>query len=186
MPRLAGSRDSRPVDAFVPADRTRNITESVIREMTRLATQHDAINLAQGFPYFSCPEWLKEAARQAIADDVNQYSVTWGAEELRMAIASKLAASHHLDVSSESEVTVTCGATEAMASAMLACLNPRDEVILFEPFYENDRADVALCGATARYVTLRPPEWSFDPDDSRGLSMARPSDRRQYAAQPNR
>jgi aminotransferase len=147
-------------------------TESVIREMTRQAALHNAINLAQGFPDFPAPEAIKRAAQQAIADDINQYSITWGARDLREAIAAKCAEWQGLEVDPESEITVCCGATEAMVAALLATVDPGDEIILFEPWYENYGADAVLCGAMPRYVALRPPatqdgEWSFDPDELR-------------------
>src|SRR5690349_12445097 len=118
------------------AGRTHGFTESVIRGMTRLATEHGAINLAQGFPNFAAPEVLKEAAARAIRDDVNQYAVTWGAQRLRTALARKYQEWYGMTVDPETELTVTCGATEAMASALLGVVDPGDEVIVFEPFYE--------------------------------------------------
>jgi aminotransferase len=144
------------------ATRTESFTESVIREMTRLATAHSAINLAQGFPDFACADELKQAAIAAIEADINQYSITWGAAEFRAAIAEKTRRFYDWLVDPNDEVTVTCGATEGMAAAMLATLNPGDEVVVFEPFYENYGADAILCGAVPRYVTLREPDWSFD------------------------
>jgi aminotransferase len=116
------------------ARRTHSFTESVIREMTRVAKEHDAVNLAQGFPDFPAPEVLKEAAAAAIRADVNQYAITWGAPSLRRAIARKYAAFYGMDVDPEREITVTCGATEAMAAVMLALVDPGDEVIILEPF----------------------------------------------------
>ena len=136
------------------AQRTHGFTESVIRGMTRLASEHDAINLAQGFPNFSAPQVLKEAAARAIRDDVNQYAITWGAKRLRDALARKYAEWYGLAVNPETEVTVTCGATEAMASALLAIVDPGDEVIVFEPFYENYGPDAILCGAKPVYVPM--------------------------------
>jgi aminotransferase len=138
------------------ARRTHNFTESVIRGMTRLAQQHGAINLAQGFPNFACPDLLKEAAAQAIRDDVNQYAITWGARPLRDAVARKYGAWYGLAVDPETEVTITCGATEAMASALLAIVDPGDEVVVFEPFYENYGPDAILCGARPVYVPIAP------------------------------
>jgi aminotransferase len=138
------------------ARRTHGFTESVIRGMTRLASEHDAINLAQGFPNFAAPEVLKEAAARAIRDDVNQYAITWGAKRLRDALARKYADWYGMTVDPEAEVTVTCGATEAMASALLALVDPGDEVIVFEPFYENYGPDAILCGAKPVYVPLLP------------------------------
>src|SRR5438552_11256442 len=136
------------------ARRTHGFTESVIRGMTRLASEHDAINLAQGFPNFSAPEVLKQAAARAIADDVNQYAITWGAKRLRDALARKHAEWYGMTVNPETEITVTCGATEAMASALLAVVDPGDEVIVFEPFYENYGPDAILCGAKPVYVPM--------------------------------
>src|SRR5574341_187402 len=138
------------------ARRTHSFTESVIRGMTRLANEHGAINLAQGFPNFPCPDVLKEAAARAIAQDVNQYAITWGAKHLRDALARKYADWYGMTVDPETEITVTCGATEAMASAVLAVVDPGDEVIVFEPFYENYGPDAILCGAQPVYVAIEP------------------------------
>ncbi len=136
------------------AQRTHGFTESVIRGMTRLANEHGAINLAQGFPNFPAPEALKDAAARAIRDDINQYAITWGAKRLRDALVRKYAEWYGMTVDPETEVTITCGATEAMASAMLAVVDPGDEVIVFEPFYENYGPDTILCGARPVYVPL--------------------------------
>src|SRR2546427_446928 len=136
------------------ATRTHGFTESVIRGMTRLANEHAAINLAQGFPNFAAPEVLKEAAARAIHDDVNQYAITWGAKRLRDALVAKYGEWYGMRVDPETEVTVTCGATEAMASALLAIVDPGDEVIVFEPFYENYGPDAILCGAKPVYVPM--------------------------------
>jgi len=136
------------------ASRTHGFTESVIRGMTRLASEHGAINLAQGFPNFPAPDVLKEAAARAIRDDVNQYAITWGAKRLRDALARKYAEWYGMTVDPEAEITVTCGATEAMASALLAIVDPGDEVIVFEPFYENYGPDAILCGARPVFVPL--------------------------------
>jgi len=144
-------------------------TESVIREMTRLAIQHSAINLAQGFPDFAAPEEIKRAAKDAIDADINQYAITWGAKSLRNAIARKFERTQGVTVDPEREITVCCGATEAMMSAMMAIINPGDEVIVFEPFYENYGPDAILSGASPRFVKLHPPRghegWSFDPQE---------------------
>ncbi len=137
-------------------------TESVIRQMSQMARKYEAINLAQGFPDFACPPELKRAAHAAIDDDVNQYAVTWGDPLFREAIAWKESAYLGIDVNPDTEVTVTCGATEAMAATMLATINPGDEVIVFEPYYENYGPDAIIAGAVPRYVTLHPPEWRFD------------------------
>src|SRR5713101_5837270 len=137
-------------------------TESVIREMTRLALKHGAVNLSQGFPDFAAPAEIKEAARQAISDDINQYAITWGAKPLRDAIVEKFERTQHVRVDPEREITICCGSTEAMMSAMMAIINPGDEVVVFEPFYENYGPDAILSGATPRFVKLRPPDWSYD------------------------
>lgn len=137
-------------------------TESVIREMSRVAAQHGAVNLAQGFPDFPCPHELKLAACEAINGDVNQYAITWGDRQFRQEIAKKSKRYLGLEIDPETQITVTCGSTEAMAAVMLATLNPGDEVIVFEPFYENYGPDAILAGAIPRYVTLHPPDWSFD------------------------
>jgi aminotransferase len=141
--------------------------ESVIREMTRLAMRQGATNLAQGFPDFPAPAALKQAATQAIADDINQYAITWGAKPFRDAIAAKYRRTYAMEFDPEREITVCCGATEGMIASLMAVLDPGDEVVLFEPFYENYGPDTQLCGAEPRYVRLREPDWSFDPDDLR-------------------
>jgi aspartate/methionine/tyrosine aminotransferase len=138
------------------ARRTHGFRESVIRGMTRLAREHRSINLAQGFPNFPAPELLKEAAVRAIHDNINQYAITWGAQRLREALARKYHAWYGLDVDPEREITVTCGATEAMISSLLALVNPGDEVIVFEPFYENYGPDTILADAKPVYVPLEP------------------------------
>ncbi len=137
-------------------------TESVIREMTRLALKHGAVNLSQGFPDFAAPEEIKEAARKAIADDINQYAITWGAKPLRDAVVEKFARTQGIEYDPEREITVCCGSTEAMMAAMMAIINPGDEIVVFEPFYENYGPDAILSGASPRFVKLRPPDWSFD------------------------
>jgi aminotransferase len=147
--------------------RTANFTESVIREMSRLAVQHGAVNLAQGFPDFPAPIDLKQAAIDAIAADYNQYPITWGAKPFRDAIAAKYRRTYGLEFDPETELTVCCGATEGMIAALLAVTDPGDEVIVFEPFYENYHPDTLLCGAERKLVRLRAPDWSFDPDELR-------------------
>ncbi len=142
--------------------RTSTFTESVIREMSRVAHRTGAVNLAQGFPDFPMPLPMKEAAAAAIHGDVNQYAVTWGAPALRLAIAEKYRRWYGLTVDLDTEVTVTCGATEAMMAAFLALVNPGDEVILLEPFYENYAANIALAGAIPVYVPLLAPDWHLD------------------------
>lgn len=147
--------------------RTAGFTESVIREMTRLAVRHNAVNLAQGFPDFDPPEEIKEAAREAIRAGFNQYAITWGAKPLRDAIAAKYRRWYGIEIDPEREVTVCCGATEGMIASLLAVIDPGDEVIVFEPFYENYGPDAELCGAVPRFIPLRPPGWTFDPDELR-------------------
>jgi aspartate/methionine/tyrosine aminotransferase len=139
-------------------------TESVIREMTRLALEYSAINLSQGFPDFPAPAEIKHAAQEAIAADINQYAITWGAKSLRNAIAEKFQRWQRISIDPEREITVCCGSTEAMMSSMMAIINPGDEVVVFEPFYENYGPDAILSGATPRFVGLQPPDWRFDPD----------------------
>ncbi len=140
-------------------------TESVIREMTRKAMVHGAINLAQGFPDFPAPEIIKQAAVDAINGEVNQYAITWGAKSMRDALAAKLLRHDGLEIDPERELTVTCGATEAMMATLMALINPGgDEVVVFEPFYENYGPDAILSGATPRFVPLEPPDWLFDPE----------------------
>jgi aspartate/methionine/tyrosine aminotransferase len=140
-------------------------TESVIREMTRLALRHQAVNLSQGFPDFPAPAEVKEAARRAIASDVNQYAVTWGAPGFRNAIAADLERRYGWRVDRETQVTVCCGSTEAMIATLMAAVDPGDEVIVFEPFYENYGPDAILSGALPRFIPLREPHWTFDPEE---------------------
>ena len=145
--------------------KAQQFTESVICEMTRLALDCGAINLAQGFPDFPAPGEVKEAAVHAIRADINQYAITWGAREFRRAIAERFAQDTGLAIDPEREITVCCGATEAMIASLLAVVNPGDEVVVFEPFYENYGPDAIICGARPRFVSLRPPDWSFDPQE---------------------
>jgi len=147
------------------AAKASRFTDSVIRGMSIEARRHGAVNLAQGMPDFPAPEALKDAACRAIRDDVNQYAITWGAHELRHAIAEHAAWHLDLAVDPESEVTVTCGSTEAMLVALLSIINPGDEVILTQPFYENYWPDCMLAGAVPRFVPVRPPGWKFDLDE---------------------
>lgn len=163
------------------SDKVEHFTESVIRDMTRQAMQHGAINLAQGFPDFPAPEEIKRAAQQAISDDVNQYAITWGAKSLRHAIARQMKHWQRIEVDPEREIVVCCGSTEAMIATLLAVCNKGDEVVVFEPFYENYGPDSILSGAKPRFVSLRPPhttggtpvapstenEWMFDPQELR-------------------
>jgi len=152
MSKLTGSR------------KTAAFSESVIREMSRLNDLYGAVNLSQGFPDFPAPEPVKDAACAAIRADINQYAVTWGAPPLREAIAQQFTGRYGLPIVADEQVTVCCGSTEAMMATMLAIIDPGDEVIVFEPFYENYGPDAILSGATPRYVTLREPNWTFDPD----------------------
>jgi aminotransferase len=149
------------------SDKVSHFTESVIREMTRQAMLQGAINLAQGFPDFPAPAEIKKAAQEAIAADVNQYAITWGAKSLRDAVARQMQAIQGVAVDPERQVTVCCGSTEAMISTLLAICNAGDEVVIFEPYYENYGPDSILSGAKPRFVKLRPPseprgEWTFD------------------------
>jgi aminotransferase len=144
------------------ADRTLGFTESVIREMTRIAREVGALNLAQGFPDFPAPSLIKEAGVRAIQQDVNQYAVTWGSPNHRAALERKYARFYGMEVDGDRELTVTCGATEAMAAVMLAVVNPGDEIIVPEPFYENYGPDAVLCGASPRFLTLQAPEFRLE------------------------
>ncbi len=139
------------------SDKVSQFTESVIREMTRQAMLYGAVNLAQGFPDFAAPAEIKQAARAAIDGDVNQYAITWGAKNLRNAIARQMGVWQGIAVDPEKEITVCCGSTEAMISTLLAVCNAGDEVVIFEPFYENYGPDSVLSGARPRFVKLRPP-----------------------------
>jgi aminotransferase len=153
--------------------KARRFSESVIREMTRHALAHGAVNLAQGFPDFPCPEQIKDAACRAIRADINQYAITWGAKSFREALAAKTARFTGLAIDPEREITVTCGSTEAMIAALMAVADPGEEVVVFEPFYENYGPDAVLCGAAPRFVTLRPVlrdgirDWAYDPQELR-------------------
>ena len=138
-------------------------SESVIREMTRLNQLYGGVNLSQGFPDFSAPAAVKDAACAAIQADINQYAITWGARPLREAIAREFTRRYGPAVDADAQVTVCCGSTEAMMATMMAIIDPGDEVIVFEPFYENYGPDAILSGATPRYVTLHEPAWTFDP-----------------------
>jgi aspartate/methionine/tyrosine aminotransferase len=159
-----GAMRSRRISA-----KAERFTESVIREMNRLAVAHGAVSLAQGFPDFACPPELKRAVAEAVDADINQYAITWGSKPLRDAIA-ETTPQHFLGwgaIDPETQITVTCGATEAMIAAMLGLLDPGDEVIVFEPYYENYGPDAILSDATPRYVTLHEPDWWIDPDELR-------------------
>src|SRR3954470_2617518 len=161
MSKLTGSRKAT------------QFTESVIREMTRLNQLYGGVNLSQGFPDFPAPAAVKDAACAAIRADVNQYAVTWGAQTLREAIAREFGRRYGVQVVPDEQVTVCCGATEAMIATLMAVIDPGDEVVIFEPFYENYGPDAILSGATPRFVTLHEPGtiapaeagWTFDPDE---------------------
>ncbi len=144
------------------SDRVQRFPESVIREMTRVAAVHGAVNLSQGYPDFDPPQELVRAAKLALENGYNQYSVTWGARELRDAIARKAKAFNGIDADPEKNLVVTCGSTEAMMAAMLALINPGEEVVVFEPFYENYGPDAVMSGATPRYVRMEWPDWNMD------------------------
>jgi len=151
------------------SNKAQQFTESVIREMTRLCSLHNGINLSQGFPDFSAPEEMKEAACKAIRDDINQYGITWGSKNLRNAIAAKTAKFNGFSVDPEKNITVCCGSTEAMISSILATIDPGEEIIVFEPFYENYGPDAILSGAVPRFLSLREPDWTFDYDELASL-----------------
>ena len=154
------------------ATRTATFTESVIREMTRIAQKHGAINLSQGFPDFPMPSAMKDAACAAIHGDINQYAVTWGAPVLRLAIAEKYRRWYNMEVDPDREVTVMCGATEVMAAVFLALFNPGDKVIVLEPYYENYGPDAILAGATPIFVPMRWPDWKIDEEKLRAAFAA--------------
>jgi aminotransferase len=156
------------------ADRLDSFTESVIREMTRVANKYGAINLSQGFPDFDPPAELVSAAKRALDDDYHQYAITWGAPPFRQALARKQARFMGLEIDPDENIVVTCGSTEAMMAAMMTACNPGDKVIVFSPFYENYTADTILSGAEPIYVHLRPPNFTFDPDELRAAFEQRP------------
>jgi aspartate/methionine/tyrosine aminotransferase len=144
------------------SNRAQQFTESVIREMTRVCLKHQGVNLAQGFPDFPAPAEIKEAALKAIQADFNQYAITWGTVNLRQAISEKFAWYNGVTVDPEKEITVCCGSTETMISSLMAIVNTGEEVIVFEPFYENYGPDTILCDAKPRFITLHEPDWHFD------------------------
>ena len=150
---------------LIGSKKATQFTESVIREMTRLNDLHGGVNLSQGFPDFPAPAAVKDAACAAIRAEVNQYAVTWGARPLREAIAREFTRRYGVDVIPDEQVTVCCGSTEATMATMMGIIDPGDEVVVFEPFYENYGPDAILSGATPRYVTLHEPDWHFDPDE---------------------
>ncbi|HKV77869.1 MAG TPA: aminotransferase class I/II-fold pyridoxal phosphate-dependent enzyme [Candidatus Sulfotelmatobacter sp.] len=161
-----------PRSKYFLSDKVSHFTESVIREMTRQAMLYGAVNLAQGFPDFSAPNEIKQAAQQAVAADINQYAITWGAKTLRNAIARQMGVWQGITLDPEKEITVCCGSTEAMISTLLAVCNAGDKVVIFEPFYENYGPDSVLSGAKPKFVKLRPPkdesgEWTFDEKELR-------------------
>jgi aspartate/methionine/tyrosine aminotransferase len=145
------------------AERVRGFGESVFSEMTRLAVEHKAVNLSQGFPDFPAPSWLKDAARAAIAADINQYAPSHGSARLRRAIAAKMRSSMGIEWDPDTEITVTNGATEAVYDIIQAIVNPGDEVVIFEPFYDSYVPATEIAGGTPRIVTLHAPDWHFDP-----------------------
>lgn len=144
--------------------RTANFTDSVIRRMTRISNQYGAVNLSQGFPDFDPPKAILDRLRQVADEDVHQYSLTWGAQNLREAIARKQSGRMGFSIDPDSEIVVTCGSTEAMMASMMTVANPGDKVAIFSPFYENYGADTILTGAEPIYVPLNPPEYDFDPE----------------------
>ncbi|MFW6206602.1 MAG: pyridoxal phosphate-dependent aminotransferase [Gemmatimonadota bacterium] len=161
------------ITARHPALRTESFTESVIREMTRVAREVGAVNLAQGFPDFPAPQAMKDAACRAVQDDINQYAVTWGSARLRHSVARWYRERYGMEVDPDEHVTITCGATEAMASVFLGLLDPGDEVVVLEPYYENYAPDAILAGAEARFLPLDPPDYRLDPERLEGLLTPR-------------
>ncbi len=158
------------------SEKAARFTESVIREMSRLIALHhpaDGINLAQGFPDFAAPQAIKDAACAAIQADINQYAVTWGSPSMRQAVAVKANRFYDMDVDADRHVTVCCGATETIVATMLAVCDPGDEVVIFEPFYENYGPDCIVAGAVPRYVTLHAPDWHIDMDELRSAFSSR-------------
>lgn len=145
--------------------RTKTFTDSVIRRMTRIANQYDAINLSQGFPDFDPPKEILNRLEQVAHEDFNQYAITWGAQNFRDALAKKQSKYMNLDLDSNKNIVVTCGSTEAMMAAMMSVCDPNDKVIVFSPFYENYGADTILCGADPIYVPLHPPVFNFDKEE---------------------
>jgi aspartate/methionine/tyrosine aminotransferase len=165
-----------PLKSFL-SEKVSHFSESVIREMSREAVKYQAVNLAQGFPDFPAPEEIKRAAQEAVGKDINQYAITWGSRHLRAAIARQMQLWQAVTIDPETEITVCCGSTEAMMASLLATTNPGDEVIIFEPYYENYGPDTILSGAKPRFVKLRPPatadaEWTFDEHELRAAFHA--------------
>lgn len=145
--------------------RTKTFTDSVIRRMTRIANEYDAINLSQGFPDFDSPKEILNRLEQVAHEDYNQYAITWGSQNFRDALAKKQSKYMNLDLDSNKNIVVTCGSTEAMMAAMMSVCDPNDKVIVFSPFYENYAADSILCGANPIYVPLHPPVFNFDKEE---------------------
>ena len=145
--------------------RTKTFTDSVIRRMTRIANEYDAINLSQGFPDFDPPKEILNRLEQVAHEDFNQYAITWGAQNFRDALAKKQSKYMNLDLDSNKNIVITCGSTEAMMAAMMSVCDPNDKVIVFSPFYENYGADTILCGADPIYVPLHPPVFNFDKEE---------------------
>lgn len=172
MSALSLTSESTSLSRFL-SDRTSRFGESVIREMTRQALRFGAVNLAQGFPDFPAPDVIKQAAVAAIHADINQYSITWGAKPFRDAITAKYRRHYNLDIDPEREITVVCGATEGMIAALLGIVNAGDEVITFEPYYENYAPDIQLCGGIRKTVSLRAPDWTFDREELRRAFTSR-------------
>ena len=158
----------------VTAKRLEIFQESVIREMTRIANQHDSINLAQGFPDFDPPDALVTALERAARGNFHQYSITWGAARFRQALAAKISRCHKLEVDPDRHLVTTCGSTEAMMVAMMTACNPGDKVVIFSPFYENYAADAILSGAEPIFVSLQPPEFHFDREELRRAFAQKP------------
>jgi aminotransferase len=154
-----------PANSPTLSPKVAQFTESVIREMTRMAIQYQAINLSQGFPDFPAPAEIKRAAQDAIAADINQYAITWGSKNLRNSIAEKFERTTGIPIDTEREITVCCGSTESIMATMMAIISPGDEVVVFEPFYENYGPDAIMSGASPRFVKLHAPDWKFDPDE---------------------
>ena len=144
--------------------RTASFTDSVIRRMTRVSNQYGAVNLSQGFPDFDPPRAILDRLAEVSREDFHQYSATWGAQNLREALAAKQSYYMGFPIDPDGEITITCGSTEAMMAAMMTVANPGDRVVVFSPFYENYGADTILCGAETIYVPLSPPDFRFDPE----------------------
>ena len=154
--------------------RTETFTDSVIRRMTRIANEYDAINLSQGFPDFDPPKEILNRLEQVAHEDFNQYAITWGAQNFRDALAKKQSKYMNLDLDSNKNIVVTCGSTEAMMAAMMSVCDPNDKVIVFSPFYENYGADTILCGADPIYVPLHPPVFNFDKEELENAFQQKP------------